>query len=269
MPPRALHRQILLGREIILTEQMDLHLVWSESRIYLKPIPRFLLEPQFWTDYLTCLADCKCPETPPQVPTEGPMICNNRRLWACALGFLISYTALISHESDFHIAQGAHLLTDDINWFNWHTFVRELLDTESTYTQINKRFIYGELRLNRLNTIFRLTGGPIRGYQPGFSQYGSFFRANFTWLASLLGYMVVVLAAMQVGLGTNALQNNESFQAASYGFTLFTIVGSLLAVAIIFAVFLGLFIENWVKTLQYQKQRLLKLNKSNVNVANP
>ncbi|RYP16559.1 hypothetical protein DL767_010167 [Monosporascus sp. MG133] len=29
MPPRPLHHQLLLGREIFVTEQMDMHLVWT------------------------------------------------------------------------------------------------------------------------------------------------------------------------------------------------------------------------------------------------
>ncbi|RYO90471.1 hypothetical protein DL766_007769 [Monosporascus sp. MC13-8B] len=35
MPPRPLHHQLLLGREIVIAERMDLHLVWSSGRIFL------------------------------------------------------------------------------------------------------------------------------------------------------------------------------------------------------------------------------------------
>tara|TARA_R110002003_G_scaffold62_5_gene5615 strand:+ start:20855 stop:21400 length:546 start_codon:yes stop_codon:yes gene_type:complete len=177
----------------------------------------------------------------------------------------MSYAALVAHESDFRLARETHLLSEEVLWPTWKTFVKELLDTESIYGHVNKRFFYGKLRLIRLNTIYRLGGGPVRGYQPEFSQYGSFFQANFTWLASLLAYMVVVLAAMQVGLGTRTLQESDAFQAASYGFTVFTIVGSLAAVAVIFAVFLVLLVENWVRTLQYGRTRLSKLEQSGGN----
>ncbi|EJP62036.1 uncharacterized protein BBA_08960 [Beauveria bassiana ARSEF 2860] len=47
LPPRALHHQLLLGREVFVTEQMGMHLVWTAGRLFLKPIPRFLLEPGF------------------------------------------------------------------------------------------------------------------------------------------------------------------------------------------------------------------------------
>ncbi|KAK4444369.1 hypothetical protein QBC34DRAFT_185322 [Podospora aff. communis PSN243] len=48
LPPRSLHQQGLLGREIIVAERMDMHLVWTTGRITVKPVPRFLLEPRFW-----------------------------------------------------------------------------------------------------------------------------------------------------------------------------------------------------------------------------
>ncbi|KAM3466354.1 hypothetical protein MY5147_009080 [Beauveria neobassiana] len=54
LPPRALHHQLLLGREIFITERLDMHLVWTTGRMFLKPIPRFLLDPAFWARYLTC-----------------------------------------------------------------------------------------------------------------------------------------------------------------------------------------------------------------------
>lgn len=75
----------------------------------------------------------------------------------------------------------------------------------------------------------------------------TFFRDNFTWLASILANVVVVLTAMQVdamqvGLATEVLGRSDSFQPASYGFTIFSIVGSLVAVAMVIVVFLIIFV---------------------------
>ena len=39
MPPRPLHYQIILQREITVCEKMDMHLTWGNGRIFLKPIP--------------------------------------------------------------------------------------------------------------------------------------------------------------------------------------------------------------------------------------
>ncbi|KAJ8105940.1 hypothetical protein OPT61_g9872 [Boeremia exigua] len=129
-------------------------------------------------------------------------------------------------------------------------FVKEILEHDAIYDHVDQRYIYGELRLNRLNAIYRLTGRAIfRGYQSGYSQYSSFFQDDFTWLASVLAYIVVVLAAMQVGLGTKALGDDEAFQATSYGFTVFAMVASLASVATVVAVFLCLFTYNLIQTM--------------------
>ncbi|KAF4767070.1 hypothetical protein N7455_006813 [Penicillium solitum] len=103
MPPRPLHYQLLLNREIFVTERMDMHLVWTTGRIFLKPIPRFLLEPCFWKTYLSCDKTCKS--------MQGcSKECKSQSLRKRAIGFLFSYTALILHESDYYIARDKHLL---------------------------------------------------------------------------------------------------------------------------------------------------------------
>ena len=269
MPARALHHQRLLCREIVVTEQMDMHLVWTTNRMFIKPIPRFLLEPRFWVDHLSCAPGCTCSATSSKtMGQQRVMGCEQAQLRKCALGFLLSYTALVSHESDLFIAQESHLLPEELPWISWKAFVQQVLNQESTYHHINKRFIYGELRLGRLNAVYRFTGlSLLRGYETGYNQYSSYFRENFKWLAAILAYVVVVLTAMQVGLATKTLGESTSFQAASYGFTVFSIVSSLAAVAIVVAVFFVLFIYNWVKTKKYEKKRLLEIERLGENAA--
>jgi hypothetical protein len=48
----ALHRQRVKGREVIVTEEPRLHLVWIHNRIFIKPLPRYLLSYAFWEGYL-------------------------------------------------------------------------------------------------------------------------------------------------------------------------------------------------------------------------
>ncbi len=53
--PRPLHDAAFLGREICITESLDRHLgLGRTSHLYLKPVPRVLLDPRFWRDYLPC-----------------------------------------------------------------------------------------------------------------------------------------------------------------------------------------------------------------------
>ncbi|KAF4161658.1 hypothetical protein CNMCM8927_004890 [Aspergillus lentulus] len=134
---------------------------------------------------------------------------------------------VITHESDFYIAKDKHLLPPDeeFSWQGWMALV-EQLRTESIYHRINPRFIYGELRLSRLNKIYRLSQRPfLRGYMSHWHQYGTFFQENFRWLASATIYIAIVLSAMQVGVATKALADNATFQLASYGFAVFAVLG--------------------------------------------
>ncbi|KAL4990296.1 hypothetical protein BDW68DRAFT_185857 [Aspergillus falconensis] len=245
-PPKPLHYHVLIGREIIITEQMDLHLLWAnDGRMFIKPLPRYLLSPEFWSENLSCLASCRCQNHPAAIKenntnahgskrcTNPPLQeCQRRRLWKCAMGFLYTYACLVSYESDFLIAIDKHLLPQRSDgstprWEDWKKLVAEILACHNQYN-IHPRFHRGELRLSRLDTIHRFTQlPPFEPYLRGRQNYGSLFRDNFTWLATATIFVALVLTAMQVGLATDQLKENESFMAASYGFTVFAILGPL------------------------------------------
>lgn len=248
MPPRALHHQLFLSRSVVITERMDMHLVWSKTRIFLKPIPRFLLDRDFWVQHLLC----------PRVhKQDGTNTCANRHeLAACSLGFLFSYTALVSHESDFHMAQREHLIPRDVSWPAWKTFVRQILE-QHDYSSINRRYWYGELRLSRLDKIYQLTqpGCLLRGYSAAYYHYSDFFNAHLATIASFTIYAALVLAAMQVGLSTETLAGSPAFQDASWGFTVFAILAPLIAFFCIFVVFIFAFASNWAHTRSYERKR--------------
>ncbi|KAK7749757.1 hypothetical protein SLS53_000336 [Cytospora paraplurivora] len=221
MPPRPIHHQLILGREILITERMDLHLVWTTGQIFLKPIPPFLLEASFWEDHLSCREGCHCPQDPDTSCKKG--------LRARALGILSSYTALVSHKSDFLIAQDRHLIPREVEWSAWRTLVRKIVGIKDIDHKVDQRFLYGELRLDRLNLIYFLSGH-MRMYMLRWHKYTAFFRDNLSLLASGTVYIAVVLTAMQVGLATS-LADNSAFLTASYGFTIFSILGPLVVAA--------------------------------------
>lgn len=91
---RPLHRQQLLGREIIITEDPNEHLVWHETRIFIKPLPIFLVDLDCWTG----------------------KICKTKQLYEAACGFLLSYAWLIRYESDLRIIREKGLVPDFIHW---------------------------------------------------------------------------------------------------------------------------------------------------------
>jgi hypothetical protein len=250
LPPRALHHQVLLGREILITEQMHMHLLWSRGRILLKPIPRFLLSPLFWEQHLL----------PPQEAQgrDGSIQCSLRET---ALGFLLSYAALIAHESDFHLAKSKSLIPSSVTWTQWRLFIRQLLTNSSKDntppSQVAVRFRYGELRLDRIKLILTLLPTMSdSGFLPRYSSYIQFICENLEYIAAGTVYVVVILSAMQVGLAVPQLANNSTFQACSYGFVVFAILGPLAAIALVLIIWAVVLIWNWARTSALDKALL-------------
>jgi hypothetical protein len=257
MPPRTLHQQVLMSRNITVTEQMELHLVWAKDRIFVKPVPAYLLDPDFWKTHLLSVGR----GTDSNEKEEGQTSVLSNDLVACARGFLFSYTALIAYESDFAIARQVGLLPSTVTWSGWKTFSAQLLSSHC-YSAVNPRFWYGELRLSRLNKVYMFRKGfLLRGYSSvgGHAFYVALLRDNFAVLAAVLGYVAIVLTAMQVGLATNQLQPNAMFQNASYGFTVFSILAPLIAAAGILGVVVLMVISNWGATKRYQTQRFQQM----------
>ncbi|KAK6501921.1 hypothetical protein TWF481_009740 [Arthrobotrys musiformis] len=248
LPPRALHHQIFLGREIVLVEQIDLHLVWHKDRIFVKPLSEFLLDPRFWARFTCQEQGCD----------PGVNGCRRWKIWKAALGFLLSYASLIRHQSDLSIAKEKYLLPDAVKWEDWFDLTNNLLRTENIYTKVDRRFLYGELRLSRLNKIFLFKHPPyLHGYLPSWNRYRyeDFLQDNLNWLLSAAVVIGIALTAMQVGLATTYLENSNAFQAASYGFTVFSIVVPLAGIGFVVMLALYLFLTDWVKSVAKGKAR--------------
>src|SRR5438477_4613242 len=77
-----------------------------------------------------------------------------------ALGLLLSYTWLIRWESDHKIAQDLGLLPSNIQYQEWIDFSNHFLSTYSrdqiVRPWLHWRYDYAEIRLNRINLIWRL-----------------------------------------------------------------------------------------------------------------
>lgn len=253
-PPTQLHLQVALCRNIVLADRIDLHLLWNgDGRIFVKPIPRFLLSPKFWQIDLSCAEYCRCScnsrevavarvasiENHPRTESRQSSItpCKDH-LRKVALGFLYTYACLVSTESDFHIAVEKRLLPrepDDstITWTQWQYLVRELI-AQHDPDKVHPRFLRAELRLSRINAIHRTRKLLFaQAYFGGWNNYSSFFRDNLAWIAAITAYMVLVLTAMQVGLATEQLQISPVFQRASYAFTLLAILGPIGLVSLV------------------------------------
>ncbi|MCJ1419038.1 hypothetical protein MMC32_005389 [Xylographa parallela] len=200
----ALHVQKIRGRTIIPCEDPRLHLVWQYGKIYIKPIPAYLLNHEFWSTYL-CLPSSLASNAT-EVSTELATLTTNRSV---AIGFLRSYAFLIKHQLDFIFAKEAHLIPPELHeldWISWSKFMDSFRCIEDE--QVAKRYHYGQLRLSRLNWVVRL-------FQPQHASTSWFYEIPH-WsiieyitqatipLLFLFASVSLVLSSMQVALSVPA-----------------------------------------------------------------
>lgn len=269
VPPRPLHHQLAIGRDIVVSERINMHLIWGQGRIFIKPLPRYLVNPRFWSEHLTCT----CPSlnadaAVPKHDLDHACHCGRQQLRGCALGLLVHYAALITYESDFAIAVERHLIPFDVTWPRWRRFVREILHRNGSdgtpsavYAGVAQRFVYGELRVNRLNLIQLVLRGPFSNFLATWNSYGSFYRDNWALIVGATAWILLILSAMQVGLATTRLSDDDAFQAASYGFTVFSILGPLALFMVMMGLFVAVMSHNFIRTKRFESARERKLGR--------
>ena len=155
-----LHRQKVKGRDIVITEQPRLHLVWNHDRIFMKPIPKYFMSYAFWNTFLI-----------QESSTLGVRLLAINR---AVLGYLRTYVYLIRHQSDFSITQEdrLHLIPQGIEWTGWARFIAEV--STITDADVSSRYQYGELRLTRLKFYAKFLFHKFH-YEQVYEQYGGYF----------------------------------------------------------------------------------------------
>lgn len=139
-----LNYQIAFGREIVVWEDVNLFLVWNSSgKIFIKPLPRFLLDSDVWRDQLRIKGSPPTGNTGStaqgsQQGSSSSTTAGVECLRSCALGFSYTYVCLVTHESDFVIEKEKRLLPLptssrdlEIEWDDWKQFSREVLSQHS------------------------------------------------------------------------------------------------------------------------------------------
>ncbi|KAF2657092.1 hypothetical protein K491DRAFT_655524 [Lophiostoma macrostomum CBS 122681] len=211
----ALHKQIVKGRNIVISEDPGLHLLIHRDKIYLKPIPSFLLNYNCWQKEILAVHQSPNQSTPgvPMPPSDVAKM---------AVGFLRSYSHLIIHQSDFRIAQDQHLIPKD---FEYYTFMEHIaLYRQFDDTHCMPRYAFGQLRLSRINWAMRLCGpfcvaSKIRPYfyyhetKWSISEFLSQYQTQAVVITIFLG---LALAAQQVGIA--AKEKDDAFSSACYNF---------------------------------------------------
>jgi hypothetical protein len=217
-----LHRQLIKNRTILLTEDPKLHLVWTASRVYVKPVPHCLLNHNFWSLFLS---------------GDGTNASESHISHSVALGFLRSYYFLIRHRSDFSLAKELRLIPSHLKWTAWNRFIIHfggIADSE-----VAKRYHYGQLRLSRLNWTLRvsscISGRIVWFYElPEWSTwpYVARFAAPLVFLFAASSLM---LSAMQVMLGADldATPGKDLYNKIFWGYSIAVIAASILTLLLL------------------------------------
>lgn len=213
----SLTRQRVKGRHIFVTEEPRLHLVWYHDRIFIKPLPPYMLSHVFWKQHL-----CQ--------PGNG-----RGNIEPAARGFLRTYSHLIRHGSDLRIAQQEDLalLPGSVTWPEWCMFRRSIACIDDN--EVSGRYHYGELRLTRLNFYGKFFLRKRHFFRTS-PQYGDYFAQFYAPLLFLFGVSSVVLSAFQVELGIGDLDATRVeglltfFRATNYTILLL-LLGLLLSLA--------------------------------------
>ena len=151
------------------------------DRIFIKPLPRCLLSHKFWEYLLKDLFP---------LGSQRDSVCKS------ALGFLRSYHYPIRHKSDFAIAcrEETRLLPEEIIWTQFCSLSSCFKDTPDS--QVSTRYIYGELRLTRLNFYAKIFLGKFQ-YEQLYGQYGDYFSRFYALVLFGLAIWSLILNAMQ------------------------------------------------------------------------
>ena len=208
--PRSLYYQKFLRREIVIAEELDLHLVWAKSRIFIKPLPDFLLNYDFWEDYICC----------------------DPELYRAACGLLYSYCGLIRFGHDLQVAQDCHLVNLNLDYRAWTEFSRTILPNLNPMDShiMDTRFRYGELRLHRLDTIYRYSpqklsiSGIFQGFPHALTESYVPYMDQYNNAVSAFGAIVIILSAFNLSLSAHSKSPDPDLQQAAYGFALFAMI---------------------------------------------
>ncbi|KAF2126273.1 hypothetical protein P153DRAFT_378460 [Dothidotthia symphoricarpi CBS 119687] len=246
MRARPLHRYRMLGYEVLGTMQMDLHLLKFSNEILIKPLPEWMVSYEFWAQYL----------------------CHDGAgdLHKSACGWLLSYIWLITTPLDLKFAHEHSLLPSFVTWMWWKEFVADFVChvDVNALDQVNMRYQFGDLRLGRINSIYRFRfcfTHFVRGYLYGYNRYVVFFERNFSWILVVFVFFSLVLSAMQVGAGLDELKTNHAFLQGSYVFVVFSMMSVVAVLAVVCVFFVVIFLFNMAAAIGHAKSEQKKRKK--------
>jgi hypothetical protein len=203
-----LHDQIVRGRDIVITEDPGLHLLWYYDRVFIKPLPPYLTSHAFWKEFL-------CRES-------------SADLRRAALGFVRSYCYLIKSQSDFYIAEEKKLIAKGVDMKALLHFLRSF--ESASDDDVTLRYKHGELRLSRINFYIKFYECQLF-YRKMQWQYSDYLNSVVAPLVFTFALVSVALSAMQVVLAAQQSNGNQT-----HGWQKFTSVSQWSAVVFLILV---------------------------------
>jgi hypothetical protein len=208
---------------VIVDEDPRLHLIWHQDKIFVKPIPPYLLSRAFW-EY---------------VQEADGALCR------AAAGFMRTYAFLIKHDIDFRKATSPKLALIPLVIASHQVTFEDFSDFISHFERLSDesvcpRYSYGEIRLTRLNHLTRLILHKWSYFHLRWGladTLGNFLAPFFT----LFAVLSILLNCLQVELGVQNVVSEgiwPTFLGMSQWFPVFVIllVFSLLASVALFLI---------------------------------
>ena len=249
-----LHRQLVKKRKIIITEDPRLHLVWIYDRIFVKPLPEYLMSYEVWKTYLTIEI------------TRDPQ---HELLRRSALGFLRTYLLLVQHPSDFRIAQheSLQLLPTRITWKQFCDFSSQLEHIKDS--EVAGRYHYGEIRLTRLNFYAKFLLHKWHFHRIE-SQYALYFAQFYGPILFIFAVLSVLLSAMQVEIAVEqvgTVHTGPSFERASRGCSVATLMASLCLILGLMILLSYKIMKEWSYALRDHSKQKRRWNRGRTDIA--
>ena len=203
---KSLSEQTTLERKISVTEDPNMHCIWTENITFLKPLPAYLCSFAFWEYLLDSTNSSISPE-------------QREKLRATALGFLQTYARLIRHKSDFNLGVKLDLLPSPADYgFDFESFIQFIMAFDALPdSAISVRWRFGELVLGALNfhSAIHLRRWHLNRYE---RRYGTYFERLFPVVLFMFALFSVALSAMQVIVGARQFNSDDRRLNRTMGF---------------------------------------------------
>lgn len=213
---QPLNKQLCHGKKIVLTSDINMHMVWYGDTIFIKPFPTYCSNFQI---------------------VENTML--DESIYSNVCGFINSYTLMIRCLTDFNIAKENKLF--DISWDQWKVFSSNVKKQEYT-----NRYKYGTLRLHRLNLIYRFSFNGLYFFNL-YSEYGEYMSQYFTISIIIFAFMTIILTCGQVLLAISA--RPDYIDHLFYALSMISLFLCISIIVFTICIFISLFLYFLINTL--------------------